>query len=104
MKKFRDPRLNRMAGYVILFTGFGILAFGSSFRSEADPYNWKFVLLFLVSMVFLIYSLIWMIKTVRCPHCNSLLHLKLRNIDVCPWCKYPTDPDDPVYRMNRRTK
>ena len=38
-------------------------------------------------------SVIWMVRKVRCPHCNMLLHLKLYPIDRCPYCGKSTDPD-----------
>ena len=43
MKKFRDPRLNRMAGYAIMFSGFGVLAFAAAHPGEngAVTFNQK---------------------------------------------------------------
>ncbi|MBQ3682780.1 MAG: hypothetical protein II922_06835 [Succinimonas sp.] len=102
MKQFRDPRLNRMAGYAIMFSGFGVLAFASAHPGENGAVTLFHIFLFIISGALLVFSGIWMFKTVRCPHCKRLLHLKLYNIDVCPWCHYPTDPDNPVYDLDQR--
>ena len=37
-----------------------------------------------------------MVKTVRCPHCHQILNLKISNIDICPGCGNPADPDFPA--------
>lgn len=89
-----NPKINRLIGYVILFFGFFLFYKGVKPVSLTDNIaDADFVLLEL-SFVFLIGSFVWMIKKVRCPHCNKLLHLKLYNIDVCPHCGKSTDPDE----------
>ena len=90
----KDPKVNRVIGYIILFSGFGFLMYGTHYPTADDPYNGKNWFLIIISVVLMVYSLVWMIKKVRCPHCNQILHFKLYNIDVCPYCGRSTDPDD----------
>ncbi len=82
------PRKCRRTGYVILFTGVVLFALGLYPRNTGGKVN---VFLVIVSLIIIAASVVWMIKKVRCPHCGALLHLKLYNIDVCPYCGKNTD-------------
>ena len=87
----RDPKINRIIGYVVLFIGFLIWYKGFHSSTESDPINGHDPLLIGISVAVIISSVVWMILKVRCPHCNKLLTLKLGNIDVCPYCGKRTD-------------
>lgn len=94
IQSMNTPKINRLIGYVFLF--FGFFLFYKGFKPVGlndDIADADFILLAL-AIDFLIGSMVWMIKKVRCPHCNKLLHLKLYNIDVCPHCGKSTDPDE----------
>ncbi|MBR6939667.1 MAG: hypothetical protein IKH65_02565 [Clostridia bacterium] len=82
------PRKCRRTGYVILFTGVVLFALGLYPRNFGGRAN---VFLVIVSLIIIAASVMWMVKKVRCPHCGALLHLKLYNIDVCPYCGKNTD-------------
>lgn len=89
----KNPKVNRLIGYLILFIGFVIFYRGAQPVSVTDnPADANFFLI-AVSFVFIVGSIVWMVKKVRCPHCNHLLHLKLYNIDVCPNCGKSTDSE-----------
>lgn len=89
-----NPKINRLIGYIVLFIGFFLFYKGFKLVGVSDNIaDADFVLLALAAG-FLVGSTVWMIKKVRCPHCNWLLHLKLYNIDVCPHCGKSTDPDE----------
>lgn len=89
-----NPKINRLIGYIFLFIGFFLFYKGVKPVSLTDNIADADFVLLVLSFVFLIGSIVWMIKKVRCPHCNNLLHLKLYNIDVCPHCGKSTDPDE----------
>lgn len=89
----KDPRVNKIIGYIILAVGLYFVYKGSHYPTEEDPYNGKNYYLLALSAVFLISSLVWMIKKVRCPHCGCILNLKIANIDRCPQCHKKTYPD-----------
>ncbi len=82
------PQKCRRTGYVILFTGVVLFALGLYPRNTGGKAN---VFLVIVSLILIAASVVWMIKKVRCPHCGALLHLKLYNIAVCPYCGKNTD-------------
>ena len=90
-----SPRKARLIGYIILFASFPFFGLAGGMTSVGGG---------ILSMLFLTIgglmaaaSVIWMVRKVRCPHCNTLLHLKLYPIDRCPHCGKSTDPDS----MNR---
>ena len=46
----KDPKVNRVIGYIILFSGFGFLMYGTHYPTAEDPYNgknWFLILRFL---------------------------------------------------------
>ena len=88
-----NPRTARIVGYVLLFFSFPFFGAMAACMDIAGG---------LLSMLFLIIgaglfavSVIWMVRKVRCPHCDQLLHLKLYDISVCPYCGRSTDPNGP---------
>ena len=85
-KEMKNPKLNRFIGYVVLFIGFFVFYKGFHSSTVIDPVNGHDPFLIGISIVIIVASFIWMILKVRCPHCNALLDLKLRNIDKCPYC------------------
>lgn len=82
----KNPKINRIIGYVILFIGFFMFYRGFHYPTQEDPVNGHNPILIGISIIFIIVSFSWMLIKVRCPHCNQLLALKLKNIDVCPNC------------------
>ena len=86
------PRKARIIGYIILFASFPFFGLAGCFLNIAGG---------LLSMIFLVIgalgitvSVIWDIRKVRCPHCNTLLPLKLYDIRTCPYCGKNTDSND----------
>lgn len=88
-----NPKINRLIGYIVLFIGFFLFYKGVKPVSLTDNIADADFVFLALAVGFLVGSTVWMIKKVRCPHCNKLLHLKLYNIDVCPHCCKSTDPD-----------
>lgn len=84
----KDPKINRIIGYVILFIGFGFVITGTISGGIF------LVIFYILGGLFVVASTVWMIMKVRCPHCGALLHLKLYNIDRCPRCGKSTDPKE----------
>ena len=82
----KNPKINRIVGYVVLFIGFFLFYKGFHYPTQDDPVNGHNPILIGISIVMVIASFLWMLKKVRCPHCNILLELKLRTIDICPNC------------------
>lgn len=89
-----NPKINRLIGYIILFIGFFLFYRGFKPVGVSDNIADADFVLLTLAVILLVGSTVWMIKKVRCPHCNKLLHLKLYNIDVCPHCGKSTDPDE----------
>lgn len=87
----KNPKINRIVGYVILFIGFFLFYKGFHYPTQEDPVNGHNPILICISIIIVIVSFCWMLIKVRCPHCNQLLALKLKNIDVCPNCGKNTD-------------
>ena len=67
MKQCRDPRHNRIAGCIMTAGGLLLMMWGSRYPTAEDPYNGKNWFLIVLSAAVLIWSVIWMVKTVRCP-------------------------------------
>lgn len=82
----KNPRVNRIIGYIILFIGFVLFYKGFHQYNLEGSFNGKSVVLIVISSVFIIGSFVWMILKVRCPHCGKLLDLKLYDISVCKFC------------------
>lgn len=82
----KNPNINRVIGYVILFIGFILFYKGFHYPTPEDSVNGHNSFLIGISIITMIVSFAWMLLKVRCPHCNNLLSLKLKNIDVCPYC------------------
>ena len=82
----KNPKINRMIGYIILFIGFALFYKGFHAGTAADGVNGVDPFLVIVSLIVVIGAAVWMFLTVRCPHCNCLLNPKLANIDICPQC------------------
>ncbi len=87
----KNPRINRILGYIVMFAGFFTVLIGSHAGTAPDGVNGYNYFVFGAGLILVIASFVWMILKVRCPHCNRLLHLKLRRIDVCPYCGKRTD-------------
>lgn len=87
----KNPTTNRIIGYTILFLGFAIFygGFHATITSGSDSDIDVFAII--ISIIVIIFSVIWMFKMVRCPHCNGMLNPKITNIDVCPHCGKRTD-------------
>lgn len=82
----KNPTINRMIGYIVLFIGFFMFYRGFHYPTQEDPVNGHNPILIGISIILIIVSFSWMLIKVRCPHCNQLLALKLKNIDFCPNC------------------
>ena len=87
----KNPKINRIIGYVVLFIGFFVFYKGFHSATAADPVNGLNPLLICISLVLIIGAFVWVILKVRCPHCGKLLNIKLGNIDICPHCGKRTD-------------
>ncbi len=87
----KNPKINRLIGYIILFVGFVLFYRGFHYPTENDPVNGHNAVLITVASVMIIGAVFWMVLKVRCPHCNKLLHVRLYNIDICPYCGKRTD-------------
>lgn len=87
----KNPKINRIIGYAIFFAGLFLFYRGFHYPTQEDPVNGHNPILIGISIIIVITSAVWMFLKVRCPHCNQLLHLKLYNIDVCPYCKKNTN-------------
>lgn len=101
MKQCRDPRHNRIAGCIMTAGGLLLMMRAPRYPTAEDPYNGKNWFLIVLSAAVLIWSVIWMVKTVRCPHCHQILNLKISNIDICPGCGNPVDPDFPADNVKK---
>lgn len=90
----KNPRINRIIGYIILFIGF--ILFYKGFRQYGldGSFNGKSITLIICASLFVVCSTIWMIGKVRCPHCGKLLDLKLYDISTCKFCGKDTTPSD----------
>lgn len=82
----KDPKVNRIIGYVIFFIACGFVIAGTTSGGILR------VIFYIIAGLFTAASIVWDIMKVRCPHCGALLHLKLYNIDRCPQCGKSTDP------------
>lgn len=87
----KNPKINRIIGYVVLFIGFFVFYKGFHSSTAADPVNGLNPLSICISLVLIIGAFVWLILKVRCPHCGKLLNIKLGNIDICPHCGKRTD-------------
>ncbi len=96
MKQFRDPRHNRIAGCIMTAGGLALMMRAPRYPTAGDPCNGRNWFLIVLSVAALIWSVIRMVKTARCPHCHQILNLKISNIDICPGCGNPADPDFPA--------
>lgn len=90
----KNPRVNRIIGYIILFIGFVLFYKGFRLYNLDGVFNGKSIVIIIASAIFVIGSLIWMILKVRCPHCGKLLDLKLYDIRTCKFCGKSTDDID----------
>lgn len=90
----KNPKINRLIGYVLMFAGFFVWYKGFHSSTAQDPINGLDPFLIVISLIMVIGAIVWMILKVRCPHCNKLLNLKLGNIDICPYCGKRTDTKD----------
>ncbi|MBQ3842966.1 MAG: hypothetical protein II820_09775 [Ruminiclostridium sp.] len=86
-----NPRIARTIGYFILFASCIVMGAGAACIDVMGGVLTMIMLV--VGAVLFAFSVIWMIRKVRCPHCGNLLHLKLYDISVCPYCGKSTDPD-----------
>ena len=87
----KNPKINRIIGYIVMFIGFYVFykgAHSGTAPNGVDGYDY-FVLG--IGLILVIVAFVWMFIKVRCPHCNGILNLKLGNIDVCPHCGKHTD-------------
>ena len=92
MNNNMDPRLARAIGYAAMFGGFIVVGIGTACFNILEGV--VSLILYGIAGLFLAFSIIWMIRKVRCPHCGQLLHLKLYDISVCPYCGKSTDPNN----------
>lgn len=79
----KDPKVNRLIGYVVLFIGFGFFYKGFHTTTDASSIDLFGVV---IGLIFVVTSIIWMVSKVRCPHCGGILDPRLTNIDYCPNC------------------
>lgn len=84
-----NPRLARAIGYAVMFAGFICVGIGTACLNTFEGI--KSIIIYCLAGVLLTFSIIWMIRKVRCPHCGRLLHLKLYDISVCQNCGRSTD-------------
>lgn len=87
----KNPKLNRLIGYIIMFIGFNIFYKGFHTGTAPNGVDGTDVVIIAVGLIFVIAAFVWMFFKVRCPHCNGLLNLKLGNIDMCPYCGESTE-------------
>lgn len=87
----KNPKINRIIGYIILFIGFGLFYKGFHAGTAPDGVNGVDAFTVVVACIFIVGAIVWTILKVRCPHCNGMLNPKLTNIDVCPFCGKSTD-------------
>ena len=87
----KNPRINRAIGYIILCIGFAVFGIGCMMYYKSDTSVVLGVIVCIIGVLLFVFSTIWMIKKVRCPHCNALLHLKLYPVSTCPYCGKRTD-------------
>lgn len=83
----KNPSINRMIGYAILFISFYLWYKGFHYDGISEKNN----LLIGLAAVVTIVSFVWLLVKVRCPHCHKLLHIKLYDISVCQHCGKETD-------------
>lgn len=87
----KNPTRNRMIGYIMLMVGIIIWYKGFHYPTVEDSVNGHSSLLITISVLVIVAATIWLIRMVRCPHCHKLLSIRLRNIDICPYCGKHTD-------------
>ena len=76
-----NPNKNRLIMFIILFSGFGLMGFGSCCASALDKW-----VCYVISFIMIIFSFIWGIKKIRCPYCHNLLSMKIYYNRICPYC------------------
>lgn len=70
----KNPRINRLIGYVIMFFGFSVFykgAHAGTAPNGVDGYDY-FVLG--IGLILVVAAFAWMLLKVRCPHCNGILN------------------------------
>lgn len=90
-ENMRNPRVNRVIGYAVLFAGF--IFFGAGFVLAKGITAVLGIAGCVFGILLCIAATVWMIMKVRCPHCNQLLHIRLYDISRCQYCGKSTDPD-----------
>ena len=68
--------------FLILFSGLGVIALGTLLV----PVAWLRYVIWGVGIALCVYSTVYGVKRVRCPHCHALLSLKLTHTVRCPYC------------------
>lgn len=81
-----NPRVNRIIGYIVMFIGFYVVYKGNHTGIASNGRNSYDYITIGIGLILVIASFVWMIFKVRCPHCDGLLDIRLKNIDVCPHC------------------
>ena len=82
-----DPQKSRLIGYLLLFAGIIPMGIGAAAIGSGKLIAVIIGIILLSAGSFsAVYSVFWMYKKVRCPHCNALLPLKLYPIGTCPYC------------------
>lgn len=82
----KDPSINRYVGLFVMFMGLYFVFRGIFSHSETgvsfsiNP--WALTL----AGILIVGSFVWMMLTVRCPHCHYPLEFQLSAIDICPSC------------------
>lgn len=87
----RNPNTNKLIGFAILFSGFVLFGIGWRLTKAVGIECILGYVLVVMGLVLCVVSTIWVIKKVRCPHCNALLSLKLSSVNTCPYCGRRTD-------------
>ena len=84
----KDPNHAKGIMYLIFFASFVPFGVGAAFM---ESMMWLSIILYVAGGALMIFSLVYGIKNVRCPHCGQLQNFKLWPITTCPYCKKRVD-------------
>lgn len=87
----KNPKINRIIGYIVMFIGFYVFYKGCHAGTAANGVDGYDYFVIGIGLLLVIGAFVWMLLKVRCPYCNGLLNLKLADISVCPYCGKKTE-------------
>ena len=91
MLNSNNPNTNKIIGYVILFIGFVFFAVGWRIKNTVGIGRLFGYVLIIIGLALCVAATVWVVKKVRCPHCNALLSLKMKSEHICPYCHEKID-------------